>query len=98
MPVFPQEVLGLVADHEITAAGNAELDMDNRGNGAGAILGALGNADPAGDEPAVNALEVGDPGANFLLRPLRTFDIIKRDLQRNWKNRRIHILGAFVIY
>src|SRR5262245_5237180 len=95
MLVFPQEVLGLVADDEIVAAGNAEFDVDHRGNGAAQILGALVDAHPAGDEPAVDPLQVGDPGANFLLRPLRTFDIMKRDLQRNLKHRRLHILGTF---
>src|SRR6476661_4549986 len=95
MPVFPQEVLGLVADDEIVAAGNAELDVHHWGNGAAQIPGALVDSDPAGDEPAVDPLQVGDPGANFLLRPLRTFDIMKRDLQWNLKHRRLHILGTF---
>src|SRR4029453_15086278 len=56
MPVLAQQMLGLVADHEIAAAGNAELDMHDRRDGAGAILGALVDAHPARDQRVIKEL------------------------------------------
>ena len=45
--VLSQEVVGLVADHEVGTAGNAELDSHNRRNGPGEVLGALIDAHAA---------------------------------------------------
>src|SRR6266487_4578229 len=95
MPVFPQQVLGLVADDQVAATGNAEFDVDHWRNSAGEVLGPLIDPDPARDQPAVKSFQVGDAGADFLLRPIRTFDIMKGDLQRHLKHRQLHILGAF---
>ena len=71
VPVLAQQVIGLVADHEVAAAGNAELDMDHRRDRAAAILRALVDADAAGGEPVVELFEVGDASADLLLRPSR---------------------------
>src|SRR5262245_37546549 len=98
MAVFPQEVLRLVADDEIGAAGNAELDMDHRRNGAGAILGALVDPHAARDQPAVQPFQVGDAGADFLLCPIRTFDIMKSDLQGYLKHPAAPYLGHFLAF
>src|SRR5262249_37697379 len=90
--VLAQQVVGLVADHEISATGNAEFDVHDRRDGAGEVLGALIDAPPARDQPVVKPFELGDPSADFLLRPLRTFDIMKGDFQRHLQ---LHILGVF---
>src|SRR5262245_12205259 len=98
MAVFPQEVLGLVADDEIGAAGNAQLDMDHRRNGAGAIFGALVDPQAARDQPAVEPFEVGHAGTDFLLCPIRTFDIMKSDLQGYLKHPAAPYLGHFLAF
>jgi hypothetical protein len=95
MLILPQQVLGLVADHQVGAAGNAEFDVDDRRDGAGAVLGALVDADPAGDQPVVELFEVGHPGADLLLGPFRAVDIVKCDFQRHLQHAELHILGAF---
>jgi hypothetical protein len=93
--IFPQQVFGLVADHKVGAAGNAEFDVHDRRDGAGQVLVALVDADPAGDQPVVQLFELGHPGANLLLCPFRAFDIVKGDFQRHLQHRKLHILGAF---
>jgi hypothetical protein len=95
VPIFAQQVLGLVAHHEVATAGNAELDVHHRRDRAGQVLGALIDPDPAGDEPRIKPLEICDPGADFLLRPLRARDIMEGDFQRHLQHRSLHILGAF---
>ena len=96
--VLAQQVLGFVADDEVAAAGNTELNVDHRRDGAGEILGALIDPHPARDQPVVELFEIGDPRSDLLLRPIGTFDIVEGDLQRYLQHRRLHILGAFVIF
>ena len=88
-------MVGLVADHEFGATGNAEFDVHDRRDGAGEVLGALIDPNPARDQPVVKPFELGDPSADFPLRPRRTFDIMKGDFQWHLQHRRLHILGAF---
>ena len=88
-------MIGLVADHQVAAAGNAELDMDHRRDRAAAVLRALVDADTAGGEPVVELFEVGDASADLLLRPSRTFDVMEGDFERYLQHRRLHIFGAF---
>jgi hypothetical protein len=47
VPVLAQQVLGLVADDQIAVPGNTELDVDDGRDGAGEILGALIDPNPA---------------------------------------------------
>ena len=84
-----------MADHEVGAAGNAEFDVHDRRDGAGEVLGALVDADPAGDQPVVQLFEIGHPLADLLLGPFRAFDIVKGDFQRHLQHPELHILGAF---
>ena len=95
MLILPQQVLGLVADDEVTVAGNAELDMDDRRDRSGAVLGALVDPDPAGDQPVVELFEIGNPGADLLLRPVGACDIVEGDFERHLQHGKLHIFGAF---
>jgi hypothetical protein len=61
--VFAQQMVGLVADHEFGATGNAEFDVHDRRDGAGEVLGALIDPNPARDQPVVEPFELGDPCA-----------------------------------
>jgi hypothetical protein len=70
--------------------------MHDRRDRPGAVLGALIDADPAGIEPTVKPFELRDPGADFLLRPPRAWDIMEGDLERHLQHRELHIFGAFL--
>src|SRR5262249_41784019 len=98
MPIFPQQVLGLAADQALPAAVNAELDMDDRRNGAGEVLATLVDPHPAGDEAVVEPLEIGDPLPDLPFRLLRALDVVEGDLERHLQHRRLHIFGAFAGY
>ena len=69
--ILPHEVVGLVADHDVVAAGDAELDMDHRRDGAGVVVGPLVDADAARGQAVINPLQIRDPRANFAFRPIR---------------------------
>src|SRR5262249_15212956 len=89
------QMIGLVADHKVAAARDAQLDMNHGRNGTGEVLGALVDAYAAGSEPAVEPLQVGDPGADFLFRPLRAVDVVESDFQRDLQHRVPSILRLF---
>jgi hypothetical protein len=78
---FPFEMFGFVTDDQFLMARNAELDPHHGRNCAGAVLRALVDANPAGNQPAVDFLQFGDTCANKVLRPFRAFDIVERDLK-----------------
>jgi hypothetical protein len=81
--VLAQQVVGLVTDDEIAVAGNPHFNMHNRRNGPGEILVALIDPHPARGQPVIASLQLGDPGANFLLYGWRAFEVVKRDFKRN---------------
>jgi hypothetical protein len=75
--IFAHEVVGLVTDHNIVAAGNAELDVDHRRDGAGVVAGALVDTDTTGGQAVINPLQVRDPRANLGFGPIRMVDVVK---------------------
>ena len=77
---FALQVFRLVADDEIGAAGNAELDADHRRDGVGGIRRALVDAHAAGGETIVDLLEIVDVLADLHLGPIRAGDVVERDL------------------
>ena len=81
--VLAQQVVGLVTDDDIAVSGNPHLNMHNRRNGPGEILVALIDPHPARGQPVIASLQLGDPGANFLLYGWRAFEVVKRDFKRN---------------
>ena len=83
MLILPQQVVGLVTDDEVGAAGDAELDVDDRRNGAGQVLGPLVDVNPAGGEPVENSLEVRHALPDFRLCPVRAFEIVEGDFERH---------------
>jgi hypothetical protein len=95
VPVLAQQMLGLVADDEVTVAGNSELDMHDWGDRSGAVFGALVDPDPAGDQAVVELFEIGNPGADLLLRPVGACDIMEGDFERHLQHRQLHTFGAF---
>jgi hypothetical protein len=74
-------VLGLVRNHDVGAAGEAELDMDHRRNGAAAVAGPLVDTDAARYEPTADFLQVRDPFANFGFGPAGAFGVVKSDFE-----------------
>jgi hypothetical protein len=46
-----------------------------------AVVGALVDVDAAGHQPIIEALQVGDAGADFLLGPGGALEIIERDFR-----------------
>src|SRR5262249_47972015 len=82
------QVIGLVAHHEVFAPGNAELDVNDRRDGAVAVIGALIHVHPAGYQALVHLLELGDAAADFIFRPIRTLDVVETDLEGNLKGHR----------
>jgi hypothetical protein len=79
--ISAQQVLRLVTDNQVLVAGDPKLDAHYRRNGAGAVLGALVDADAAGDEPPIDFFELGDAAADLVLRPFRAFGVVECDLQ-----------------
>jgi len=74
-------MFGFVTDDQFPMARNAELYPHHGRNCARAVFRALVDANPAGNQPAVDFLQFGDACANKLLRPFRAFGIVERDFQ-----------------
>ncbi len=78
---FAFEVSGFVTHDQFVVARDAELDAHHGQNCAGGVFCALFDANPAGNQPAVDILQFGNARANKVLRPFRAFDIVEGDLQ-----------------
>src|ERR1700730_13847874 len=78
---FAFEMFGLVADDPVLMAGNTELDPHHRRNSARGVLRPLVDANAAGNQAAIQILQVGDTVANEFLRPFLAFGIVERDFQ-----------------
>lgn len=78
---FAFEMFGFVTDDKLLVTRNAKFDPHYRRNCAGAVFGALVDANPAGNQPIVDVLQYGDACANKVLRPFLAFDIVVPDFQ-----------------
>ena len=74
-------MFGFVTDDQFPMARNAELYPHHGRNCARAVFRALVDANPAGNQPAVDFLQFGDACAIKLLRPFRAFGIVERNFQ-----------------
>ena len=79
--IFAHEVVRLVTDHDVRASGQAELDVDHRRDGAGAVAGALVDAHAAGRQAVINPLQIRDPRANLGFGPFRMVEVVKSHFQ-----------------
>jgi len=68
---FAFKMFGFVTDDQFPMARNAELYPHHGRNCARAVFRALVDANPAGNQPAVDFLQFGDACAIKLLRPFR---------------------------
>src|ERR1700687_1406561 len=78
---FAFEMFGLVTDDDLLMAGDNQVDWHHRRNSAGTVLRPLIDANAAGNQAAIQILQVGDTVANKFLRPFLAFGIVERDFQ-----------------